>query len=173
MNKVYSFADYIAINISSPNTQGLRDLSNQEYLNFLLKRLKSIQLSLSKESGYRPLFLKISPDEEDNNLEIMCNSILENKIDGIICTNTSVNHKDKRGPGGISGKPLSEISTQKLKHVKRIVGDELILIASGGVMSSADYEEKINSGASLVQLYTGLIYEGPNLLNDILNHEAT
>ena len=172
MQKVYLYADYIAINISSPNTQGLRDLSNNEYLNLLLERLKSIQFSLSKKYGYKPLFLKISPDEEDKNMKNICKLILKNKIDGMICTNTSANHRDHRGPGGISGKPLSKISTQTLKFVKQAVGDELILIASGGVMSSSDYEEKINSGASLVQLYTGLIYEGPNLIKEILNHEV-
>tara|TARA_Y100001935_G_scaffold49011_1_gene40763 strand:- start:398 stop:1417 length:1020 start_codon:yes stop_codon:yes gene_type:complete len=173
MKKVYEYSDYIAVNISSPNTEGLRELSGRSYLDFLLKNLKTLQSQLSEEHGYKPLFLKISPDESNENLNYICESVLRHDIDGIICTNTTINHKDAQGKGGLSGKPLKEISTLKLKFVKNIVGNEVPIIASGGVMSQVDYEEKISSGASLVQVYTGLIFEGPQLISNILNSKST
>jgi len=172
MRKVYKYSDYIAINISSPNTEGLRELSDRTYLDSLLDNLKKLQGQLSIEHGYKPLFLKISPDESNENLNYICKSILEHCIDGIICTNTTINHKDSHGKGGLSGKPLSEISTLKLKAVKEIVGSNVPIIASGGVMSQVDYQEKILSGASLVQVYTGLIFEGPQLIENILNTKS-
>jgi dihydroorotate dehydrogenase len=169
MEKVYEFSSYIAINISSPNTQDLRKLSGEEYLDSLLGELKKVQLELSLNFGYRPIFLKISPDEDLKNLENICKLILNNEIDGIICTNTTLEHNEKYGEGGLSGKPLREKSTDTLKTVKKFLGDKVPIIASGGVMSVADYNEKISCGADLVQIYTGFIFEGPKLIHDILN----
>ena len=173
MEKVYRYSDYLAINISSPNTKNLRDLSSQDYLNNLLGELKKLQKKLSEKYGYRPLYLKISPDETDDAIENICNSILDNNLDGIICSNTTNQHNDVNGKGGISGFPLFKKSTECLKKVKEIVGEEVLIIASGGVMSAQDFQEKLSSGADLVQIYTGFIFEGPELVQNILNHEAS
>ena len=169
LDRVYKFSDYIAINISSPNTQNLRDLSKVENLDSLLKIIKSKQEDLAVAHGYRPIFLKISPDESYEDLENICNSILKNKIDGVICSNTTIDHTDSDGLGGISGRPLRRKSTNTLIQVRSLLGDKLPIIASGGVMTSDDYLEKINAGANLVQLYTGFIFEGPKLIEDIIN----
>lgn len=169
LGKVYEYSDYIAINISSPNTQNLRDLSKVKYLDVLLGNIKMKQKDLSELYGYKPVFIKISPDESPQNLKDICNSILRNRLDGIICSNTTVDHNDPNGLGGISGKPLKNKATDTLINIRSIIGDELPIIASGGVMTVDDYEEKINAGANLVQLYTGFIYEGPKLIKDILN----
>ena len=169
MNKVYEFSDYLAINISSPNTQDLRDLSSEDHLRDLLTSLKNLQGELKKLHGYKPLFLKISPDESLSNLSKICNEILRSRIDGIICSNTTAKHEEKFGKGGLSGAPLMSKSTDCLKHVYELVGDEVMLIASGGVMSVGDYNEKISSGAALVQIYTGFIFKGPKLIDEILN----
>ena len=172
MQKVYQFSDYIAVNISSPNTSDLRELSEAEHLDELLKALKEEQNKLTLSYGYVPIFLKISPDENQNNLEKICKSILENNIDGIICTNTTNNHTNIHGPGGISGVPLRNKSTKILIEVKKILGDSRLIIASGGVMSSNDFQQKLDSGANLVQIYSGFIYEGPKLVRRILEFEA-
>ena len=168
IEKVYEFSDYLAINISSPNTKDLRELSSRSYLDSLLSRLKEVQMRLSSEHGYKPLFLKISPDESSDTLKEICESILANDIDGIICTNTTTNHNNDNGEGGISGTPLMDRSTEVLCLVRDIIGEKIPLIASGGVMSASDFNKKIESGASLVQIYTGFIFKGPKLIKDIL-----
>ena len=106
-------------------------------------------------------------------LENICKSILDNNLDGIICSNTTIQHNDQNGKGGISGSPLFKKSTECLKRVKEIVGEEVPIIASGGVMSAEDFQEKLSSGANLVQIYTGFIFEGPELIKSILSHEAS
>ena len=169
LEKVYEHSDYIAVNISSPNTKDLRQLSDVEYFNKLISELRNKQIELSKIHGYKQMFIKISPDEELHKLEMICNKILEKKIDGLICSNTTVQHNEPNGPGGLSGSPLKEKSTIILKLVNERLGDKLAIIASGGVMSASDYFEKIDSGADLVQIYTGFIYEGPKLIQDILS----
>ena len=94
---------------------------------------------------------------------------MANKLDGIICSNTTAEHDDKNGYGGLSGSPLKIKANEKLSFIKKIVGDKVSIIASGGVMSASDYKEKIDAGADLVQIYTGFIFEGPKLINDILS----
>ena len=168
MEKVYAYSNYIAINISSPNTSDLRELSSEEYLEDLLSKIKSKQIELSKSLQYVPIFLKVSPDECREDLKKICHAIIKNEIDGIICSNTTTNHKDKNGHGGLSGSPLKEISTKNLLLVKEIVGTKIPVIASGGVMSVSDYNERIEAGADFVQIYTGFIFEGPRLIYDIL-----
>ncbi len=169
IKKLYQYSDYIAINISSPNTKNLRELSKVEYLDSLLESIKAKQKKLSNIHGYRPIYIKLSPDEYLDDLKYICRSILKNDIDGIICSNTTVDHNDSRGLGGLSGTPLKNKATESLLNVRNIVGDKLPIIASGGVMTVDDYLEKINAGANLVQIYTGFIYEGPKLIDDILN----
>lgn len=171
MEKVYQYSNYIAINISSPNTKELRDLSNKEFLEDLLLKIKEKQNLLSKSFDYVPIFIKISPDENNKAIEEICNCIIDHKIDGIITSNTTINHNDKNGHGGLSGLPLRDKATEKLTFIKSIVGDRIPIIATGGVMSASDYQERINAGADLVQIYTGFIFEGPKLIQDILLRE--
>ena len=169
LEKVYEFSDYIAVNISSPNTQDLRKLSSKDFFDFLLKQLKDSQTKLSLKFGYRPILIKISPDETPENLKLICKSIVSNDMDGIICSNTTANHDKKYGSGGLSGTPLRIMSNESLTFVRNEVGKKFPIIASGGVMSFDDYEEKLQLGADLVQIYTGFIYEGPKLVRDILD----
>lgn len=169
LEKVYEYTDYVAVNISSPNTENLRELSNSDYLKDLLNKIKVKQESLSSLYGYKPIFIKISPDEPLEHLKEICNSVLFHKLDGIICSNTSADHDDLNGNGGLSGAPLKKLATDKLLFVKSIVKNEIPLMASGGVMNVHDFEEKINSGADLVQVYTGFIFKGPELIKDLVN----
>ena len=104
-----------------------------------------------------------------NLLKSICNSVLFHRLDGIICSNTSIDHHDMNGEGGLSGTPLKKLATDKLLFIKSIVKNEIPLIASGGVMTINDFEEKINSGADLVQVYTGFIFNGPQLIQDLVN----
>jgi len=169
LERVYEYSDYIAINISSPNTQDLRELSKVEHFDSLLKLIKTKQKHLAEIHGYKPILIKISPDESTKNLKDICNSILTHGIDGIICSNTSTDHDNSNEKGGISGEPLKNKATECLRYVRSLIGNELLIIASGGVMNSQDYIEKIDAGANLVQIYTGFIFEGPKLIQDILN----
>ncbi len=169
LDKVFEEADYIAINVSSPNTEDLRSFEIKKELESLIKPLKERQIELSNEHGYKPLFLKISPDNNERGIEDICRVLLRFSIDGLICGNTTINHNHFSGSGGLSGKPLMGPSTETLKIARKFLGDEFPIIASGGVMSKEDYFEKINAGADLVQIYTGFIYEGPQLIDDILN----
>lgn len=171
LEKVFPYADYIAINISSPNTEGLRDLFNKEYFSDLISSLKLKQIELSKEHKYVPLFLKISPNIDSSHLELLVEIILEKNIDGIICTNTSNVHDHISGKGGISGKPLLELSSKVLVILRSLVGKNFPIIASGGVMSVSDFQRKLDCGADLVQIYTGLIYRGPSLVDEIINSD--
>ena len=167
LEKAYDYASYIAVNISSPNTANLRTLSEEENLDLLLSKLKEKHTELARDNKYKPILIKISPDERADRLHLICNMIKKYSIDGVICTNTSINHGYEI-QGGLSGKLITNKSTNVLKEVRDILGNGFILIASGGVMSLADYEAKIDSGADLVQIYTGFIYEGPKLIQDIL-----
>jgi len=169
LEKIYEYTDYVAINISSPNTKDLRDLEQESKLENLIKPVKDRQLELTKGYGYKPLFLKISPDNDEKEIEDICRTLLKFSIDGLICSNTTVNHNHISGSGGLSGKPLLQPSTETLRIARKFLGDEFPIIASGGVMSKDDYIKKIDAGADLVQIYTGFIYEGPKLIHDILN----
>jgi len=169
IRKVYKYSDYIAINISSPNTKELRELSHGKNFISFLDEIKQLQNELSFRHKYVPIFIKISPDEFSTDLSIICSSILDSKLDGIICSNTTVDHDHVNGPGGLSGAPLKDKATKCLVAVRELVGNKLPIIASGGVMSATDYQEKLDAGANAVQIYTGFIFEGPKLINDILN----
>ena len=158
--------------ISSPNTKNLRELTTEENLNLFLQKIKNEHNVLSSIHGHKPIFVKISPDESFENLKFICESILLNNIDGIICSNTTVDHDNENGLGGLSGAPLKTKSNSSLEKIKHILGDKLPIIASGGVMTSEDYLEKLDKGANLVQIYTGFIFEGPKLIKDILDLES-
>ena len=169
LDKVYSLADYIAINISSPNTKNLRDLQSDTYIENLLSSIKGRQEELSSTKGYTPILVKISPDMSSDELKILSESVLRNRLDGVICSNTTTNHNHSSKKGGLSGEPLFESSTSSLMALRVFVGPDLPIIASGGVMDLETFEQKINKGANAVQIYTGFIYKGPSLIDEIIN----
>jgi len=172
--KAYKFVDYITINISSPNTKNLRDLQSEKHLNLLIKQLKAEQNKLKKlHQKYTPFLVKISPDLEPINLDIICNILIENNVDGIIATNTTIDRQDilaskhYQEPGGLSGQPLKNKSTSVLKYISQKLKGKLIIIGVGGISSYEDAKEKFDSGADLIQIYTGLIYKGLGLIDEI------
>jgi len=173
MEAVYEIASYITVNISSPNTQNLRALQGEEMLRSLLSKLDESRKRLSDRDGIRkPLFLKIAPDLDTADIYLIADLLMEFGIDGIIATNTTIARESVQGmqyaqeAGGLSGAPVRAASTQVVKTLKARLGDHLPIIGVGGTLSGADAREKINAGASLVQLYTGLIYRGPDLVNE-------
>ena len=168
MNYVYEHSDYIAINISSPNTKNLRNFESVDYFLELISSLKEKQKQLSCDHGYVPLLVKISPDIYDQDLDNLLREVLNNDIDGVIATNTTTNHNFRISKGGLSGEPLFNRSNEILVRCRNFLGPQFPIIASGGVMSKEMYKEKLRLGADLVQIYTGLIYKGPKLISDIL-----
>ncbi|MCL9682532.1 quinone-dependent dihydroorotate dehydrogenase [Legionella maioricensis] len=176
LRKVYEHASYITINISSPNTPDLRQLQQGEYFADLLSQLQVEQIKLSDQfQRHVPLVVKVSPDETDETLKQMTEIILHHGAEGIIATNTTCSRElVKKMPhaeeqGGLSGRPLTDLSNQCLRLLKQYVGDDLTLIGVGGIDSSLSAQEKLNAGASLVQVYSGLIYQGPGLVSRIVS----
>lgn len=176
LRKVYPLASYVTINISSPNTPGLRDLQHGEALDQLLAGLKAEQVTLSKHyQRYVPIVVKIAPDLDDIGLQAIAESLLKHKIDGVIATNTTldrdavagIEHADEQG--GLSGAVLAERSTQVVKQLYQLVGEAIPIIAVGGIHDVASAQAKIAAGAKLVQIYTGFIYEGPKLIKRVVN----
>ena len=172
LDKVYKLADYVAINISSPNTKNLRELQTKDYINKLLVSIKDLQIKLASKFGYTPILIKISPDMTRSDLRTLSESVLNNKLDGIICTNTTSQHNHSSAKGGLSGMPLFLPSTSTLELVREFVGRDLPIIASGGVMDLDSFNKKVDKGAELVQIYTGFIYKGPSLVDEIINSES-
>jgi dihydroorotate dehydrogenase len=173
LEKVYSHADYITINISSPNTPGLRDLQFGETLKNLLRDLKFKQRELTKlQDRYVPLVVKIAPDMDDAAIESLANTFIEFSIDGVIVTNTTISREgvenctDGSEQGGLSGRPLKDKADHTLQVIATHLKQKIPLIAVGGISSAADAEKKIQLGASLVQIYTGFIYQGPALVHE-------
>jgi dihydroorotate dehydrogenase len=178
--KVYAHASYVTVNISSPNTKDLRQLQGADELGALAGKLKTEQLRLADEHGrYVPLALKIAPDLDDTQLEAIANCLLKHKLDAVIATNTTVSRSAVAGlrhageAGGLSGTPLRDASTEIIRKLARLLDGKLPIIGVGGVMSAADARAKLAAGASLVQIYTGFIYRGPELIGEILREFAT
>ena len=174
LRKAYIHADYIAINISSPNTPGLRDLQSAEELSRLLDALKNEQQSLSTQyQRYVPLALKIAPDIDTQMMDTIAESCLEYKVDALIVSNTTISRPlnttttTAQETGGLSGRPLMSLSTQVLKEMHARVGNSIPLIGSGGIMSADDALAKFKAGAALIQIYSGIIYRGPGLIRQI------
>jgi dihydroorotate dehydrogenase len=174
LEKAYPFADYITVNISSPNTPGLRQLQQVDQLDSMLKALKAAQQQLaSKHNKYVPLVVKIAPDLTEEEVKDIANTLLASKIDGVIATNTTLSRDNLiseayiNETGGLSGAPLSTKSTEIIKQLNAILKGKIPIIAVGGIMTAADAEAKFQAGASLVQIYTGLIYNGPKLIHEI------
>ena len=171
--KFYNLADYLTINISSPNTENLRKLHENNYLEKLLYQLKYKQNSLNKfYKSSKPLFFKISPDLEDSQLEEIAKALNKFEIEGVIVSNTTESRPNlfdnkKSEKGGLSGNPLKSISLNVLKKFKNYLNSNVTIIGSGGIISADDAEEKLNNGANLVQIYSGIIYSGPQLIKEI------
>lgn len=177
MEKVYPYAGYIAVNISSPNTPGLRTLQYGEVLDQLLCVLKQKQTALAEQHNkYVPLTLKIAPDLTDDELQQICQSLLKHNIDGVIATNTTLDRTLVAGMtfanevGGLSGRPLQSRSTEVVKLLYQQLGEQIPIIGVGGVDSYVAAKEKLLAGAKLVQVYSGFIYHGPKLVSDIVKN---
>ena len=173
MEAVYEVASYITVNISSPNTQNLRALQGEDMLRSLLSSLHLAREALSDLHGARkPLFLKIAPDLDQTDIKLIADLLLEFKIDAIIATNTTIARDAVRGlefgeeMGGLSGAPVRNASTEVVKSLKQHLGTAIPIIGVGGILSGKDAQEKMTAGASLVQLYSGLIYRGPKLISE-------
>lgn len=177
MDKVYPHAGYIAVNISSPNTPGLRTLQYGEALDDLLESLKIRQQELAKKHDkYVPIALKVAPDLTDDEIESIAQSLLKYKIDGLIATNTTLDREMVKGmshaseAGGLSGRPLQSKSTAVIALFAKHLKGEIPIIGVGGIDSVISAKEKIAAGASLVQVYSGFIYQGPPLVKSIVNN---
>lgn len=173
MDAVYEIATYITVNISSPNTQNLRALQGEEMLRGLLRSLDDARKRLSDRYGVRkPLFLKIAPDLDQDDVHLIADLLIEFGIDAVIATNTTIARDAVQGmqhgneTGGLSGAPVRAASNKVIHALKERLKDQLPIIGVGGIMCGADAREKIMAGASLVQLYSGLIYRGPDLINE-------
>lgn len=177
MDKVYQYADYIAVNVSCPNTPDLTKLQAREPLIKLLEPLKKRQTELKdKFNKYVPLVVKIGPDLSDEAIESICQVCLDLGIDGMTCTNTTTRRDIIHGMehasewGGLSGEPLRVASTQSLVKVNSILKGKIPLIGVGGVSNPVSAREKLENGATLVQLYSSLVYRGPAVIKNIVNN---
>jgi dihydroorotate dehydrogenase len=176
LHKVYEHASYITVNISSPNTEGLRDLQEEATLYKFISMLRAAQERLgSQQGGRKPMLLKIAPDLSEAELDGIGGVLLRTGIDGVICGNTTIDHAsvadDPRGgeSGGLSGKPLFDRSTAVLAGMHKRLQGRIPLIGVGGILDGSDAAEKMHAGASLVQIYSGLIYRGPHLVSECVN----
>ena len=173
LERVYPRASYITVNISSPNTQGLRDLQEEETLKRFIGTLREAQERLGARHGERkPMLLKIAPDLAESELAAIAGVLLDARIDGVICTNTTIDRSAVVGDrhageaGGLSGKPLFAKSTAVLRGMHARLGAAVPLVGVGGIAGGADAATKFDAGASLVQFYTGMVYRGPGLIGE-------
>ena len=173
LEKVYEYASYVAVNISSPNTQGLRSLQTGSAFSDLLQQLKACQARLAAHHGhYVPLAVKIAPDLQDEDIEYIAEQLVEHRIDGVIATNTTIGRAGIESlslaneAGGLSGKPLKALSNYTLARLCQALDGRIPVIGVGGIMDGVSAADKMAAGASLVQIYTGFIYNGPALIQD-------
>ncbi len=175
MRAVYVYTDYLAVNISSPNTPGLRELQGTQFLETLCRTLvqESSALARERNARRRPVLVKIAPDVSRRELGEMLAVIRHTGIDGIIATNTTIKRPKLRDPrrrekGGLSGAPLARLGTRLIDHIARQTGGDLPIIGAGGIFTARDARQKLDAGATLLQVYTGLVYEGPAMAGRIL-----
>lgn len=167
------YADYITVNISSPNTPGLRNLQQRENLLPLLEQIMAERKKSCGTQSPPPLLVKLAPDLDDAQQENISSALLESGIDGLILTNTTLGRPNdvpypfREQPGGLSGQPLKDRATQVISNIYRLTNGKLPIVGAGGVSSAQDAYDKIRAGASLVQLYTALVFKGPGLVRDI------
>ncbi len=176
LREAYSVADYIAVNLSSPNTPGLRDLQNADSTARLLDLLKKEQSQLAKEHGkYVPIAFKVAPDLAVDHIDALAEVFLKGGLDGLIATNTTLSrHGVEQNPlhtqaGGLSGPPVCQMSTAVIQQFSYHLAGRIPIIGVGGISSVEDAQEKIRAGASLLQIYTSFIYQGPQIVKDLLN----
>ncbi len=174
LNKVYAHASYVTVNISSPNTKNLRALQEKDALAALLLNLKQAQARLADVHGkYVPIVLKIAPDLSVEQIHEIADLLMQHKMDGVIASNTTLSrdavlglkHADEAG--GLSGAPVRELSTLLIRELAKRLQGSLPIIGVGGILSGQDAQEKMAAGAELVQIYSGLIYQGPGLVHDV------
>lgn len=177
LRAAYPVADYVAVNISSPNTKGLRDLQGEESMRLLISALKKEQASLQTEHGKKvPVVVKIAPDLEPLHIQALARVFNELAVDGVIATNTTISreavagHPLEKEAGGLSGAPVTRRSTEVISAFRELLSPGIPIIGVGGIMNGQDAVDKLRAGASLVQIYSGLVYAGPALITDILQH---
>jgi dihydroorotate dehydrogenase len=172
-NELYEYVDYFVVNVSSPNTPGLRELQEKESLRKILTHLQTLR---SQKSNYKPILLKIAPDLTNEQLDDVIDLSTEIKLDGLVATNTTISREGLStnaqrlsaiGAGGLSGLPVKQRSTEVVRYIAQKTNGAIPIIASGGIFTAADAQEKLNAGASLVQVWTGFIYEGPAIAKKI------
>jgi dihydroorotate dehydrogenase len=176
LDKVYAYASYITVNISSPNTPGLRNLQYGAALDSLLAGLKERQLALEIEhKKYVPILIKIAPDLSEEEVESIAASLLQAKMDGVIATNTTLNreavagHEHADEAGGLSGEVLTQQSLSITKTLAKALDGRMPIIGVGGISNADDVNQRIEAGASLVQVYSAFIYQGPPLIKELVN----
>jgi dihydroorotate dehydrogenase len=174
LRAVYAVASYVTVNLSSPNTEGLRELQGESALAALLARLKTEQSRLADKHGrYTPLAVKIAPDLRDDEIRRIARTLMEQRIDAVIAVNSTIDRAAVAGlrhgeeSGGLSGRPLKDKATAVVRVLAHELAGALPIIGVGGILSGADARERIHAGATLVQIYTGLIYKGPELVAEI------
>jgi len=173
LERVYPLADYITVNISSPNTAGLRELQEEQALRQLIGALRESQEELGAQHGKRvPMLVKIAPDLSDEDIDAVARVLRDLSVDGVIATNTTVSrmsvqeHRLAHETGGLSGAPLMNQSTMVLRKLRTRLPDSIPVIGVGGILSGADAVAKMAAGASMVQFYTGMVYRGPELVHE-------
>jgi dihydroorotate dehydrogenase len=173
---LHPYVDYFVVNVSSPNTPGLRELQEKESLRKILTHLQQLN---STFAAPKPLLLKIAPDLTDSQLDDVAELAMEIKLDGLVASNTTISRErlitkttkvESIGAGGLSGKPLRQRSTEVVQYLFKKTGGQIPVIASGGIFTGADAAEKLAAGAVLVQVWTGFIYEGPTIVQQICKH---
>jgi dihydroorotate dehydrogenase len=173
LEKVYPYASYVTVNISSPNTKNLRQLQSGDELGSLLDQLKNRQQQLAARHQKKiPLALKIAPDLDSEQIHALADKLLQYEIEGVIATNTTLSREAVLGlpnaqeTGGLSGGPVKKPSTAVIQQLHALLQEKIPVIGVGGILSGVDAKEKVQAGASLIQLYTGLIYRGPTLVQE-------
>lgn len=173
LDGVYPHADYVTINISSPNTKNLRALQSDEALDHLLSAIGKRRKALQKKHGKRvPIFVKIAPDLDASQVKVIADTLVRQGMDGVVATNTTLSRDAVQGlahseeTGGLSGAPVREASNRVIRQLRETLGPKFPIIGVGGIMTAADAVEKIHAGADVVQIYTGLIYAGSDLVRD-------
>ena len=173
LERVYALADYVTVNISSPNTAGLRELQEEQSLRRLIGTLREAQERLGAKHGKRvPMLVKVAPDLSDDDIDAAARVLADLRVDGVIATNTTVSriavqdHRHAHETGGLSGAPLMNKATAVLRMLRTRLPDDIPLIGVGGILSGADAAKKTAAGATLVQTYTGLVYRGPALVSE-------
>ena len=176
--ELFDYVDYFVVNVSSPNTPGLRELQEKDALHKILTNLQQINQDLARQKSIapRPLLLKIAPDLNQQQIDDVISLSLEIKLDGLVATNTTISREnlisssarlETIGAGGLSGAPLKDRSTEVVRYIHRKTGGTIPLIASGGIFTGENAQDKIGAGASLIQIWTGFIYEGPFIIRRI------